>query len=459
MICDRYIDSTVAYQGGARGLGIERVEELNAGSRGGLWPDVTFLLEVAAGRRRRARRATLDRFEREGEELQRAVAAAYDELAERHPDRYVRIDATRPPRRCTREVLARGSRRSSDDAVLAATEHQPQARIALEAALRDADALSHAYLFHGPPGTRQARGRARVRGRADREGAADPDDAERRVLSGVHPDLTWVEPRGAHEILVDDVRTQVVRQAALRPFEARAARVRDRRRRPHERRVAERAAEDARGAGVVRALRARQLGARAAAADDPLALPGRCASARCPPARDRRAARGGGRRARDTALACARLAGGDARARARYLAGEGAEQRARGRAAPRAAVLRAIDDAAVGDRRALAAAARPRRRRRGAAAEAEVKAGARASGSRTSRSAAAQGFVREFELQARRARRRAHTASLDLSLELVSALVPRPGRGRERARGRRCFNVDRADELAADARRARRRAA
>ena len=41
------------------------------------------------------------------------------------------------------------------------------------------------------------------------------------MRSGVHPDLTWVEPRGAHDILVDDVRTQIVRQAALRPFEAR----------------------------------------------------------------------------------------------------------------------------------------------------------------------------------------------------------------------------------------------
>ena len=39
-------------------------------------------------------------------------------------------------------------------------------------------------------------------------------------MSGVHPDLAWVEPRGAHDVLVDDVRTQVVRQAALRPFEA-----------------------------------------------------------------------------------------------------------------------------------------------------------------------------------------------------------------------------------------------
>ena len=51
VICDRYIDSTVAYQGGARGLGIDRVEELNDWIAGGLWPDVTFLLDVPPARR------------------------------------------------------------------------------------------------------------------------------------------------------------------------------------------------------------------------------------------------------------------------------------------------------------------------------------------------------------------------------------------------------------------------
>lgn len=104
VICDRYIDSTVAYQGGARGLGIERVEQLNDWIAGGLWPDVTFLLEIdpaVAGRRG----GEEDRFEREGEELQRLVAAAYDDLAGRHPDRYVPIDATRPVGEVHEQVL------------------------------------------------------------------------------------------------------------------------------------------------------------------------------------------------------------------------------------------------------------------------------------------------------------------------------------------------------------------
>jgi dTMP kinase len=105
VISDRYIDSTVAYQGGARGLGITRVEELNDWIAGGLWPDVTFLLDLPAGDAG-ARPGELDRLEGEGESLQRAVAAAYEELAERHPGRYVRIDAARSPEEVHADVLA-----------------------------------------------------------------------------------------------------------------------------------------------------------------------------------------------------------------------------------------------------------------------------------------------------------------------------------------------------------------
>ena len=105
VISDRYIDSTVAYQGGARGLGIDRVERLNDWIAGGLWPDLTFLLEVDLDAARK-RRGEPDRFENEGESLQQAVAAAYEELAERHPERYVRIDARRPKREVHEQVLA-----------------------------------------------------------------------------------------------------------------------------------------------------------------------------------------------------------------------------------------------------------------------------------------------------------------------------------------------------------------
>ena len=106
VISDRFFDSTVAYQGGARGLGIERVEELNRWLTGELWPDVTFLLDLdpeAAS----TREGTPDRFEHEGEQLQRAVAEAYHELAERHLHRFVRIDAARPPADVHADVLSK----------------------------------------------------------------------------------------------------------------------------------------------------------------------------------------------------------------------------------------------------------------------------------------------------------------------------------------------------------------
>ena len=108
VISDRYGDSTAAYQGGARGLGIERVEELNKWLTGNLEPDVTFFLEIeptAAGTRRGVQGG--DRFEDEGATLQRAVAQAYEELAGRHPERYVRIDASRPAADVHADVLAR----------------------------------------------------------------------------------------------------------------------------------------------------------------------------------------------------------------------------------------------------------------------------------------------------------------------------------------------------------------
>jgi dTMP kinase len=84
VVCDRFMDSTVAYQGAGRGLGTEFVERVNELVVGDCIPDLTILLrvdpEVAAGRRG----ADDDRFESEGIEFQRVVAAAYDELARRH---------------------------------------------------------------------------------------------------------------------------------------------------------------------------------------------------------------------------------------------------------------------------------------------------------------------------------------------------------------------------------------
>jgi dTMP kinase len=94
VVCDRFSDSSVAYQGSARGLGTERVEELCDLATGGVWPDVTILLRIdpdAAATRIGRRKA--DRFEGEGIELQRLVAEGYDEVARRHPDRVRVVEA------------------------------------------------------------------------------------------------------------------------------------------------------------------------------------------------------------------------------------------------------------------------------------------------------------------------------------------------------------------------------
>jgi dTMP kinase len=97
VLCDRYVDSSLAYQGIARGLGVEPVLELNLAAVQGVMPDCTFLLLVnpvqAAERTGKER----DRIEREDAGFRARVDAAYRELAERFPERIVTIDADGSP--------------------------------------------------------------------------------------------------------------------------------------------------------------------------------------------------------------------------------------------------------------------------------------------------------------------------------------------------------------------------
>jgi dTMP kinase len=93
VVCDRFSDSSVAYQGVARGLGVERVEEICDLATDGVWPDLTIVLRISPGRAaERIGRRSADRFEAEGIELQRRVAEGYDEVARRHPERIRVID-------------------------------------------------------------------------------------------------------------------------------------------------------------------------------------------------------------------------------------------------------------------------------------------------------------------------------------------------------------------------------
>ena len=105
VVSDRFLDSSLAYQGGARGLGIDEVEGVNRFATGGLVPDLTFLLELdtATAARRTGER---DRFEDEGTELQQAVLEAYERLVAADPGRWRRLDATRSPEQVHAEVLA-----------------------------------------------------------------------------------------------------------------------------------------------------------------------------------------------------------------------------------------------------------------------------------------------------------------------------------------------------------------
>jgi dTMP kinase len=106
VVCDRYIDSSLAYQGMARDLGVDRILELNLHATRGLLPDRTFLVlvepEVA-----RARSSPSDRIEREGDEFARAVDEAYRGLAAMFPNRIVTVDGSRPATELADQIRGR----------------------------------------------------------------------------------------------------------------------------------------------------------------------------------------------------------------------------------------------------------------------------------------------------------------------------------------------------------------
>jgi dTMP kinase len=100
VLLDRFVDSSLAYQGAGRGLGVEAVRAINDFGTGGLVPDLTLLLRLdpAAGRARQADRGEApDRLEREDGAFFDAIARAYDELAAAEPQRVRVLDASAPP--------------------------------------------------------------------------------------------------------------------------------------------------------------------------------------------------------------------------------------------------------------------------------------------------------------------------------------------------------------------------
>jgi dTMP kinase len=109
VVLDRFVDSSLAYQGGGRCLGLQAIAEINRFATDGLTPDRTLLLKIPPqlGRSRtRARRTNIDRLELEHDEFFQRVAAAYEKLAASDPERIRVIDASEPPERVVQAALS-----------------------------------------------------------------------------------------------------------------------------------------------------------------------------------------------------------------------------------------------------------------------------------------------------------------------------------------------------------------
>jgi DNA polymerase-3 subunit delta' len=104
--------------------------------------------------------------------------------------------------------------------MLAELDHHPHAHAVLGPALAPGGRPSHAYLFHGPGGAGKRSFTRALCAELLAAGSPDPENAHARAMAGVHPDLTWVVPSGAHEILVSDVDGPVIAAASKRPFES-----------------------------------------------------------------------------------------------------------------------------------------------------------------------------------------------------------------------------------------------
>jgi dTMP kinase len=108
VVCDRFVDSTMAYQGYAQGVGREKVEEVGRAVLGNFKPDLTLILDVPAdqGLARAAKRATGGtRYESMGIAFHQKLRDAFLDIARRDPDRCVLIDATKPKDDVAADIL------------------------------------------------------------------------------------------------------------------------------------------------------------------------------------------------------------------------------------------------------------------------------------------------------------------------------------------------------------------
>ena len=257
VVCDRFLDSTVAYQGAARGLGVELVSTLNDVAIAGCVPDRTVLLVLdggeAVGARRRARRlgqptASSARATSSAIASRRPSTA----LARAEPERIVVVDGSGEPDAVHAKVLeALGISASRAWAAPAATfagaarcrrrgrsigqTETDGRRPPRDARVRDrapalgpgrdlAQRSARARLTPTPSSARPGSGKGDAARAFAAEllsrGSDDPDQARRRGLAdpSPHPDLAWLRPPG-NQHLVDEVRERVIAQVSYRPFE------------------------------------------------------------------------------------------------------------------------------------------------------------------------------------------------------------------------------------------------
>ena len=106
VLCDRFVDSSVAYQGGGRQLGVDTVLTINRQAVDGTMPNLTIYLDIAqeAAMRRRAASSKLDRIEQADDGFRERTEAAYHELIRREPARFVVVDAAKSAEEVSREM-------------------------------------------------------------------------------------------------------------------------------------------------------------------------------------------------------------------------------------------------------------------------------------------------------------------------------------------------------------------
>lgn len=295
--------------------------------------------------------------------------------------------------------------------MLTELERHPHARAILSRALEPGGTPSHAYLFYGAGGAGKRAAALAVAAVWLAEGSPDPDGARARVQTGAHPDLTWVAPSGAHEILVGDIDEPVIAAASKTPFES------DRRVFVIER--ADELGEEAANR-MLKTLEEPAEFVHLILLTDRLGevmptIRSRCQLVRFDPAPIERVAGDLESRGIDhqTALACARLSLGDASKALELASPEGEDLRRAGEGFARAALA-----GEVATRRpwtelleSVRAQGEALRAKLEARAAAELELHSRRDHKRVQT---------EWGERIRRARRRVETATLDLGLQLVS---------------------------------------